>query len=41
MRSQIEATGDEYNEFSPGWYSWAKSKEPEFDNIVEEVVLKL
>lgn len=41
MRAQGEATGDEYSEFSPGWYTSARQAEPDFDAIFREVVARL
>lgn len=38
MRTQGEATGDEYSEFSAAWYQHVKAKEPDFDLIFEKVV---
>ena len=38
MRTQGEATGGEYSEFSSDWYTWVKSVEPNFDDIFKEVV---
>lgn len=38
MRTQGEATADEYSEFSLEWYDWVKSVEPKFDAIFKSVV---
>jgi hypothetical protein len=38
MRTQGEATADEYSEFSTKWYQNVKAKEPDFDLIFEKVV---
>jgi len=41
MRSQGEALGDEYTEFSKNWYDFAKKNEPDFDEIFKDVVKNL
>ena len=41
MRTQGEATGDEYSEFSPRWYARARQAEPDFDAIFREAVAGL
>jgi hypothetical protein len=41
MRSQGEALGDEYTEFSKKWYDFAKENEPDFDEIFKDVVKNL
>ena len=41
MRSQGEATGDAYSEFSPEWHSFARSMEPDFDELFREAVKAL
>jgi hypothetical protein len=38
MRSQGEATVDSYSEFSPQWYSFARSMEPDFDALFVEAM---
>ncbi|WP_143774175.1 hypothetical protein [Niastella vici] len=38
MRTQGEATADEYSEFSAAWYQHVKEKEPDFDSLFEKVV---
>jgi len=41
MRQQGEAIGDNYTEFSKEWYLLVKEREPDFDFILKDVVLKL
>ncbi|SIS92031.1 hypothetical protein SAMN05421786_103110 [Chryseobacterium ureilyticum] len=41
MRTQGEALGDEYSEFSKGWYDFAKEHEPDFDEIFDYVTKHL
>lgn len=41
MRTQGEAFGDEYSEFSKGWYDFAKEHEPDFDEIFDYVTQNL
>ena len=38
MRSQGEALGDEYSEFSKEWYETNKKIEPNFDSIFKEAI---
>ncbi|WP_046743442.1 hypothetical protein [Kordia zhangzhouensis] len=38
MRSQGEALGDEYSEFSKEWYETNKNIEPNFDSIFKEAI---
>jgi len=38
MRTQGEAVGDEYSEFSKDWYETNKSIETDFDSIFKEAV---
>jgi len=41
MRTQGEAFGDEYSEFSKKWYDFAKEHEPDFDEIFDYVTKNL
>lgn len=41
MRTQGEAIGDEYSEFSKKWYDFAKEHEPDFDEIFDYVTKNL
>ncbi len=41
MRTQGEALGDEYSEFSKKWYEFAKEHEPKFDEIFDYVTKNL
>ncbi len=41
MRTQGEALGDEYSEFSKEWYDFAKAHEPDFDEIFDYVTKNL
>lgn len=41
MRTQGEAFGDEYSEFSKKWYDFAKEHEPYFDEIFDYVTKNL
>jgi hypothetical protein len=41
MRTQGEALGDEYSEFSKGWLEFAKENEPKFDEIFKYVTENL
>lgn len=41
MRTQGEAFGDEYSEFSKEWYDFAKAHEPDFDEIFDYVTKNL
>ncbi|OCA69352.1 hypothetical protein BBI01_14475 [Chryseobacterium artocarpi] len=41
MRTQGEVLGDEYSEFSKGWYDFAKEHEPDFDEIFDYVTKNL
>jgi len=41
MRTQGEAFGDEYSEFSKKWYDFAKEHEPNFDDIFDYVTKNL
>lgn len=38
MRTQGEALGDEYSEFSKEWYETNKQIEPDFDSIFKEAM---
>lgn len=41
MRTQGEAVGDPYTEFSPEWYADALAREPDFESIRQEIMPRM